>query len=150
MCGGYTPIHLLLACSLEAEKVREVARIQYDQKVMEKESVKKMSQIEDEAYLARMKAHADADYYTAQRLAEANKVCNLCRHAGLLVLRSVLALLQLKLTPEYLAMVKYQSLSANAKVYFGPDIPSMFLDSSQPRELASTTQEGSKEPLIGV
>lgn len=76
MCGGYTPIHLLLACSLEAEKVREVARIQYDQKVMEKESVKKMSQIEDEAYLARMKAHADADYYTAQRLAEANKVCN--------------------------------------------------------------------------
>ena len=58
----------------EAEKVREVARIQYDQKVMEKESVK-MSQIEDEAYLARMKAHADADYYTAQKLAEANKVC---------------------------------------------------------------------------
>lgn len=45
----------------EAEKVREVARIQYDQKVMEKESAKKMSQIEDEAYLARMKAHADAE-----------------------------------------------------------------------------------------
>lgn len=60
----------------EAEKVREVARIQYDQKVMEKESAKKMSQIEDEAYLARMKAHADADYYTAQKLAEANKVCS--------------------------------------------------------------------------
>lgn len=56
----------------------------------------------------------------------------------------MLALLQLKLTPEYLAVVKYQSLSANAKVYFGPDIPSMFLDSSQPRELASTTQEGSE------
>ena len=61
----------------EAEKVREVARIQYDQKVMEKESVK-MSQIEDEAYLARMKAHADADYYTAQKLAEATR-CALVR-----------------------------------------------------------------------
>ena len=67
--------HLMAVYHKEAEKVREVARIQYDQKVMEKESVKKMSQIEDEAYLARMKAHADADYYTAQKLAEANKVC---------------------------------------------------------------------------
>lgn len=56
--------------------MREVARIQYDQKVMEKESVKKMSQIEDEAHLARMRAHADADYYSAQRLSEANKVCS--------------------------------------------------------------------------
>ena len=64
--------------------MREVARIQYDQKVMEKESVKKMSQIEDEAYLARMKAHADADYYTAQKLADSNKVCpctDVCRLA---------------------------------------------------------------------
>lgn len=65
--------------------------------------------------------------------------------AGLPALKSVVDPLQLKLTPEYLAMIKYQSLSANTKVYFGPDIPSMFLEGSQPRSsVATTMQEGSK------
>ena len=66
--------------------------------------------------------------------------------AGLPALKSVLAPLQLKLTPEYLAMIKYQALSANTKVYFGPDIPSMFLEGSQPRSspVAATMQEESK------
>lgn len=63
--------------------------------------------------------------------------------AALPVLRREFVLPQMKLTPEYLAMIKYQSLSANAKVYFGPDIPSMFFDgSSLPRELAASVQEG--------
>lgn len=31
---------------LEAEKVSQVAKIQYDQKIMEKESMRKMSEIE--------------------------------------------------------------------------------------------------------
>ena len=31
---------------LEAEKVSQVAKIQYDQKIMEKESIRKMSEIE--------------------------------------------------------------------------------------------------------
>ena len=66
--------------------------------------------------------------------------------AALPVLRREFVLTQMKLTPEYLAMIKYQSLSANAKVYFGPDIPSMFFDgSSLPRELAASVQEGSKD-----
>ena len=54
--------------------MKEVASIQYEQKVMEKESQKKMSQIEDEAYIAQMKAKADAAFYTAEREASANKV----------------------------------------------------------------------------
>lgn len=54
-------------------------------------------------------------------------------------------MLQMKLTPEYLAIVKYQALSANTKIYFGPDIPSMFLDGGQPSMAAAThAQEGGK------
>ena len=59
---------------IEAEKVAAVARIQFEQKVMEKEKQKEMSRIDDEAYLARLKAQADATFYTAEKEAEANRV----------------------------------------------------------------------------
>uniref|UniRef100_A0A8C4E5J9 Band 7 domain-containing protein n=1 Tax=Dicentrarchus labrax TaxID=13489 RepID=A0A8C4E5J9_DICLA len=93
---------------IEAEKVAQVAEIKYGQKVMEKETEKKISQIEDGAFLARERARADAEFYTAQRAAEANK---------------------LKLTPEYLQLMKYKAIAANSKIYFGNDIPQMFVDS---------------------
>lgn len=38
----------------EAEKVASVSKIQYQQKIMEKESLKKMSEIEGKFYLLRM------------------------------------------------------------------------------------------------
>ncbi|XP_075073264.1 erlin-1 isoform X1 [Mixophyes fleayi] len=97
---------------IEAEKVAQVAKIQYQQKVMEKETEKRISEIEDLAYLARERTRADADYYTAKKFAESNK---------------------LKLTPQYLELMKYQAISANNKIYFGSDIPSIFLDSSSLR-----------------
>ncbi|XP_020902817.1 erlin-2-B [Exaiptasia diaphana] len=59
---------------IEAEKQAQVSQIQYQQKIMEKESLKKMSLIEDDTHLARMKARADADLYIAQKEAEANRV----------------------------------------------------------------------------
>ncbi|MBN3300190.1 erlin-2 isoform X2 [Amia ocellicauda] len=93
---------------IEAEKQAQVAEIKYGQKVMEKETEKKISEIEDSAYLARERAHADAEFYTAQRNAEANK---------------------LKLTPEYLQMMKFKAIAANSKIYFGSEIPHMFVDS---------------------
>ncbi|XP_031410205.1 erlin-1 [Meleagris gallopavo] len=93
---------------IEAEKAAQVARIHYQQKVMEKETEKRISEIEDAAFLAREKAKADAEYYTAQKLADSNK---------------------LKLTPEYLELMKYQAIAANSKLYFGDSIPSVFLDS---------------------
>lgn len=89
-------------CSAEAQKVAQVAEIQFKQKVMEKETEKKISEIEgyslfifpslcgplrfslslykyclfvsDAAFLAREKAKADAEYYTAAKSAEANRV----------------------------------------------------------------------------
>ncbi|KAM3868262.1 erlin-2 [Diretmus argenteus] len=93
---------------IEAEKVAQVAEIKYGQKVMEKETEKRISAIDDGAFLARQKARADADYYTAQRAAEANR---------------------LKLTPEYLQLMKYKAIATNSKIYFGNDIPQMFVDS---------------------
>uniref|UniRef100_A0A3B5M7Z9 Band 7 domain-containing protein n=1 Tax=Xiphophorus couchianus TaxID=32473 RepID=A0A3B5M7Z9_9TELE len=93
---------------IEAEKVAQVAEIKFGQKIMEKETEKKISEIEDGAFLARQKAKADAEFYTALRVAEANK---------------------LKLTPEYLQLMKYKAIAANSKIYFGNDIPQMFVDS---------------------
>ncbi|MEQ2186553.1 Erlin-2, partial [Goodea atripinnis] len=34
----------------------------------------------------------------------------------------------LKLTPEYLELMKYQAIAANSKIYFGQDIPNMFVE----------------------
>lgn len=35
---------------------------------------------------------------------------------------------QMKLTPEYLQLMKYKAIAANSKIYFGKDIPNMFMD----------------------
>ncbi|XP_043912670.1 erlin-1 [Protopterus annectens] len=93
---------------IEAEKIAQVAEIHYQQKVMEKETEKKISEIEDAAFLAREKAKADAEYYTSQKAAESNR---------------------LKLTPQYLELKKYQAIATNSKIYFGNNIPNMFVDS---------------------
>ena len=35
--------------------------------------------------------------------------------------------LQLRLSPEYLELMRIQAIAANAKMYFGPSIPTMFI-----------------------
>ncbi|XP_078579220.1 erlin-2-B-like isoform X1 [Branchiostoma floridae x Branchiostoma japonicum] len=95
---------------IEAEKQKEVSKIHFDQKVMEKESQKKMSEIEDLTEVAKQRARADAEYYTAQKQAESNQV---------------------KLTPQYIELMKYQAIAANTKLYFGTDIPSMFFETKE-------------------
>merc|ERR1712012_359229 len=87
---------------IEAEKEANVAKIQFERKILEKESMQKMAKIEDEMHLAREKAKSDAEFYRIQKQAEANK---------------------LLLTSEYLELQKYSSLTNNQKVFFGPDIP---------------------------
>ncbi|EMP37935.1 Inhibitor of nuclear factor kappa-B kinase subunit alpha [Chelonia mydas] len=103
---------------IEAEKAAEVAKIHYRQKVMEKETEKRISEIEDAVLLARERTKADAEYYTAQKMADSNK---------------------LKLTPAYLELKKYQAIAANSKLYFGNSIPSMFLDSCTFKHVAMRT-----------
>jgi len=89
----------------EAQKVASVSKIRTDAMVLEKESLKKISSIEDETHLLRRKAEADATFYEAQKTAEAN---------------------QMRFTKEYLEYVKYQALTNNTKLYFGPNIPHYF------------------------
>lgn len=75
---------------------------------MEKESIQKISQIEDEMHLARQKSHTNAEFYKLQQQAEVNKLLH---------------------TPEYVELKKYEALAQNTKVYFGTDIPQTYLNS---------------------
>lgn len=94
---------------IEAEKEAQVAKIQYEQKIMEKESLQKIELIEDSIHKAKQQTKAEAEYYHLKKQAEANKVL---------------------LTKEYLELKKYDALSQNNKIYFGSDIPNMFLQAS--------------------
>uniref|UniRef100_UPI00398E454C erlin-2 isoform X3 n=1 Tax=Pristiophorus japonicus TaxID=55135 RepID=UPI00398E454C len=94
---------------MESEKTKLLIAAQ-KQKVVEKEAeTERKKALIDGAFLAREKARADADFYTAQRVAESNR---------------------LKLSPEYLQLLRYRAIAANSKIYFGKDIPKMFLDLS--------------------
>lgn len=92
---------------IEAEKVAQVSKIQWEQKITEKESQKKISEIEDATHVAKEKAKADAEFYRAKKESEANAA---------------------KLTDKYLEMLRYQALTTNTKIYFGNSIPQMFTD----------------------
>lgn len=105
---------------IEAEKLASVSKISWEQKVTEKESQKRISEIEDSTLLAREKAKADAEYYRVLKEAEANK---------------------LRLTPEYLELLKFQAIANNAKVFFGSAIPEMFLDSGAAVAAAAPAQK---------
>ncbi|XP_030025982.1 erlin-2 isoform X1 [Manduca sexta] len=94
---------------IEAEKEAQVAKIQYEQKIMEKESLQKIELIEDSIHKAKQQTKAEADYYHLKKQAEANK---------------------LLLTKEYLELKKYEALALNNKIYFGSDIPNMFLQAN--------------------
>jgi regulator of protease activity HflC (stomatin/prohibitin superfamily) len=102
---------------IEAEKHAQVSKIKKDQEISEKESLKKMSLIEDEMFKLRQSMRADVEFYEMKKRAEANA---------------------LLLTDAYLTLKKYEAIANNAKVYFGPDIPnSLFLppsDSNRPTQ----------------
>ncbi len=57
--------------------------------------------------VSRDKSIADAEFYKAKKEAESNTV---------------------KLSKEYLELVKYESIAKNTKIYFGNNIPQMFID----------------------
>eukprot|EP00741_Cyanophora_paradoxa_P015779 tig00020904_g15234.t1 len=94
---------------VEARKIAEVSQIRVEQLVSEKQGAARIEDIENQMFLAREKARADADAYRVQKEAEANK---------------------LRLTPEFLQWTMLSSLSNNTKIYFGDRIPSMLFDPS--------------------
>jgi regulator of protease activity HflC (stomatin/prohibitin superfamily) len=110
---------------IEAEKVAEVAEIQYNQRIMEKKKQKEISQIENESHTAKVLAEADAEYYLAQKTAEANK---------------------LKHTPKFMELARYQAMTTNTKLYFGPSLPSFFMQGREeglllPRQQTSPVED---------
>merc|ERR1719168_236939 len=101
---------------IEAEKEAQVAKIKYEQNILEKKSMQKMEAINDNVHLAKEKSRADAEFYKVERAATANK---------------------LLLSKEYLELKKIEAMSVNNKVYFGLDIPNMFISE---RENAGDSQ----------
>lgn len=73
---------------------------------MEKESLQKIELIEDSIHKAKQTTKAEADFYHLKKQAEANKAL---------------------LTREYLELKKLEALANNNKIYFGSDIPNMFI-----------------------
>lgn len=93
---------------------------------MEKESLQRISQIEDEMHLATEKSKANAEFYRLQQEAEINKILH---------------------TPEFLELKKYEALTQNTKVYFGSDIPQTYLslDGISSIYKAGTPESGSEQ-----
>lgn len=95
---------------IEAEKHAQVSKIKKEQEIQEKEASKTMSLIEDQMFKLRQEMKANVEFYSIQKQAEANR---------------------LLLTPEYLALKRYDAMYDNTKFYFGPEIPStLFLPPS--------------------
>lgn len=101
---------------IEAEKVSMVAKIQYDQKIMEKESESKIAEIEVTMHVNKEKSLADAAFYKAQKETESNRA---------------------KLTKEFLELTRYEAIAKNTKIYFGDSIPKMFSENSLPNAAAT-------------
>jgi len=92
---------------IEAEKDAMVEAIQLNRTLAQKLNEQRIATIHDEMQTAKSKADADAEFYRSEREAEAN---------------------QLKLTPELLALETARAISNNTKIFFGENIPSMFVD----------------------
>jgi len=107
---------------IEADKVAMVAKIQYEQKIAEKESERKIAEIEVTMHVNKEKSLADAAFYKAKKETESNKA---------------------KLTPEYIELIKYEAISKNTKIFFGNSIPQMFNEASA-AATASTLKTSTK------
>merc|ERR1719449_182436 len=103
---------------IEAEKEAQVAKIRYEQNILEKESVATMEKITDTIHLAKERTKTDAEFYKIQKQAEANK---------------------LLLNKEFLELKRIEAMASNNKVYFGPDIPNMFISEDQDSKRLSSS-----------
>jgi len=93
---------------INAEKEAQVAKIKHSIKLLQKQSLQRIAEIDDSMHKAKEKSRAEAEYYKLSRQAEANK---------------------LLLTDEYLALKKFDATMKNQNVFFGPDIPNTIINS---------------------
>ncbi|GMT25495.1 hypothetical protein PFISCL1PPCAC_16792 [Pristionchus fissidentatus] len=109
---------------IEAEKIAQVAAIKQTQIIHEKETQVQVSKLGDEAHLAREKAHADAEFYNNQKESEANK---------------------LLLTKDYLELKRIDAIKENNKIYYGNNIPSVFLSGDTPAKTVAVAAGAADE-----
>jgi regulator of protease activity HflC (stomatin/prohibitin superfamily) len=98
--------HKKIAIS-EAEKNAYVSKIHMEQKLMEKDSLRKEEEIANAMYMAKQQGLADAYFYRTMKEAESNK---------------------LKLTPQYLELKFIEAITNNSKIFFGNKVPNMVFD----------------------
>lgn len=114
---------------IEAEKHAQISKIQFEQKIMEKESVQRMEQIENKIQSDRYRSQADNELYIAQQQVNLNQLNVLIRFRFFFTIcYSQAKANQLLLTPEYLELKKYEAIALNNKIYFGEKIPNIFVD----------------------
>uniref|UniRef100_A0A5S6QZ21 PHB domain-containing protein n=1 Tax=Trichuris muris TaxID=70415 RepID=A0A5S6QZ21_TRIMR len=109
---------------IEAEKQAQVGKIQYEQRINEKVTQKRISELEDQTYLAKIQTRADAEFYNVVKVAEANRVL---------------------LTKEYLELKRIEALSANNKIYFGEKIPNFLVNAGSEVEQPSVAKGQDEE-----
>jgi len=83
---------------IQAQSDADISRIEQTQQVSEKGKEEDTAKLDNEMFLAKQKAHTDAEYYKQQKKAEAN---------------------QAELTERFLQMHKFQALGAVPKVFYG-------------------------------
>ena len=105
---------------LEAEQAAEVATIEWRMRMAAKENERAIATIEDGIRASRARADADAEFYRASRLAEADA---------------------LRLTPRYLELERYRAVASNAKVYFAS------LSGQNPLFPLSTETQSTADPV---
>merc|ERR1712146_433960 len=77
----------------------EVAKINLEKQLTEKQNLQRMEQIANEMIVAKAKAQADAEFYRAQKEAEANRV---------------------RITPELIQLEAVRAIANNTKMYAHP------------------------------
>ncbi|CAF0739198.1 unnamed protein product [Didymodactylos carnosus] len=121
---------------IEAEKVAQVAKIQFEQKIMGKESDKKIAEIEAEMHLARERSLADAAKYKGKYFFCCCLTISMTNTFFYFLAECESESNKIKLTPEYLQYSKYQAIAQNSKIYFGNSIPQMFSNSILPSSIS--------------
>lgn len=80
----------------------------------------------DEMHIAQQRSRSDAEFYQMHKLAEANKAL---------------------LTSQYLELRKFESIAQNNKIFYGSDIPNMFVQGGCEGEKVSAVSAAPK-PIV--
>ncbi|KAF5922352.1 hypothetical protein HPG69_009391 [Diceros bicornis minor] len=99
----------LLIAAQKQKVVEKEAETERKKALIEAEKVAQVAEITYGQKVMEKETEKKISEIEAMKIAEANK---------------------LKLTPEYLQLMKYKAIASNSKIYFGKDIPNMFMDSA--------------------